>query len=62
MIRGATLVHGISRALSRMPTHPRDTDAALRVAAYSEKSVLCALSGPFDELKSVLLPAMQNSL
>ena len=50
-IRGATLIHGMTRALSRIPTYPRQMTSACNVAAYSVSFTFgCALSGPFDNL------------
>ena len=50
-IRGATLIHGMLRALSGIPAYPRQMTSACNVAEYSEKlSFDCALSGPFDNL------------
>lgn len=47
--RGATLIHGITRALSRIPTYPRQMTSAYNVAEYFVKITFdCALSGPFD--------------
>ena len=62
MIRDCHLDSQLSLRTLRGANTPPDTDAVPRVAAYLEKSVLCALSGPFDELKSALLPAIQGSL
>ena len=50
-IRGATLIHGMTRALSGIPTYPRQMTSACNVAAYSVNLTFdCALSGPFDNL------------
>ena len=50
-IRGATLIHGMSRALSRIPTYPRQMTSASNVAEYSVETTFdCALRGPFDNL------------
>ena len=47
-IRGATLIHGITRALSRIQTYPRQVTPACSVAEYSVHNTFdCALSGPF---------------
>ena len=35
-IRGATLIHGMTRALSRIPSYPRQFTPASGVAEYSE--------------------------
>ena len=51
IIRGATLIHGMTRALSGIPTYPRQMTSACNVAAYSVNLTFdCALSGPFDNL------------
>lgn len=51
LIRGATLIHGMTRALSRIPTYPRQMTSACNVAEYSVRITFdCALSGPFDNL------------
>ena len=49
-IRGATLIHGMTRALSRIPTYPRHLYACLqrrRILGETCFSFDCALSGPF---------------
>ena len=63
MIRDATLIHSFCCALCEVPTHSR-TLTQSHALQHTEKllSVLCTLSGPFDELKSAPLPAMQDSL
>ena len=38
LIRGATLIHGMTRALSRIPTYPRQMTSACNVAEYFVKS------------------------
>ena len=51
LIRGATLIHGMTRALSRIPTYPRQMASACNVAEYFVNITFdCALSGPFDNL------------
>ncbi len=35
LIRGATLIHGLNRALSRIPSYPRQVTSAFNVAEYS---------------------------
>ena len=52
IIRGATLIHGMTRALSGIPTYPRQMTSASNVAAYSGAITpfYCALRGPFDNL------------
>ena len=52
MIRGATLIHESPRALSRIPSYPRQITSACNVAEYSTLKCVfdCALSGPFDNL------------
>ena len=62
MIRGTTLIHSLRCALSEVPTHLRTLTQPNASQHTEEILVLCALSGPFDELKSVLLSALQNSL
>ena len=44
LIRGATLIHGMTRALSRIPTYPRQMTSACNVAEYFVKSHLTAPS------------------
>ena len=51
LIRGATLIHSMTRALSRIPTYPRQMTSACNVAEYFVKATFdCALGGPFDNL------------
>ena len=37
IIRGATLIHGVIRALSGIPTYPRQITSACNVAEYFVK-------------------------
>ena len=62
MIRDATLIHSFCCALCEVPTHSRTLTQSHASQHTEENLVLCALSGPFDELQSILLPAMQDSL
>ncbi len=50
-IRGATLIHGMTRALSGIPSYPRQITSAFNVAEYSEmlKSFDRALGSPFGK-------------
>ena len=49
LIRGATLIHSMTCALSGIPTYPRQMTSAYNVAEYSVINTFdCALSGPFD--------------
>lgn len=53
LIRGATLIHGMTRALSRIPSYPRQITSACNVAEYFVNVKITfdyALSGPFDNL------------
>ena len=51
IIRGSTLIHGMTRALCGIPAYPRQMTSASNVAEYSVKTTFdCALSGPFDNL------------
>ena len=51
LIRGATLIHSMTCALSRIPTYPRQVTSACNVAEYFVIFTFdCALSGPFDNL------------
>jgi hypothetical protein len=60
-IRGATLIHGMSRALSRIPAYPRHMTSACNVAEYSGNSPFdCALRGPFDNLFLTRLSASRT--
>lgn len=59
--RGATLIHGITRALSRIPTYPRQLTYAhtlqntLGISPFD-----CTLSGPFDNLFLIRLSASRT--
>ena len=51
IIRGSTLIHGMTRALCGIPAYPRQMTSASNVAEYSAKITFDrALSGPFDNL------------
>ena len=51
LIRGATLIHGMTHALNGIPADPRQITSACNVAEYSvQRTFDCALSGPFDNL------------
>ena len=51
-IRGATLIHGKGRALSRIPTYPRQLTYALTLQNTQRRACAfdCTLRGPFDGL------------
>ena len=62
-IRGATLIHGIYRALSRIPTYPRQLTYAHTSQNTQHRNAVffdCALSGPFDNLGFARLPPAQT--
>ena len=58
LIRGATLIHGMTRALSRIPTYPRQMTSACNVAEYFVKSHLTAPSAV--HLTTCFLPDSQQ--
>lgn len=58
LIRGATLIHGMTRALSRIPTYPRQMTSACNVAEYFVKSHLTAPSAV--HLTTCFLPDSQH--
>lgn len=61
MIRGATLIHGITRALKQDTSISPANNACPGVAEYSVNLTFgCALSGPFDNLFLICFSAPQT--
>ena len=61
IIRGATLIHSMTCALSGIPSYPRQLTCALTSQNTLWKATFdCALSGPFDNLFLVWFSASQT--
>lgn len=59
--RGATLIHGITRALSRIPTYPRQLTYAHTLQNTLESLPFdCTLGGPFANLFLTRLSAFRT--